>query len=52
MFIEFNQGYKSKIAYEEYIDPHSKSKIIDKLATKLRKLITIYWQNLQYAQEL
>lgn len=49
---ELNYDYYSCIFYKKDNDSHFKSKVIDKLANKLKKLITLYRNNFYYAQEL
>ncbi len=49
---ELNCGFYPQASYEEVVDPRSKSKASDELATKLRKLTTVCRENLQHAQEL
>ena len=46
---ELNSWYHSRVIDEEDVDPHSRSKIADKLIKKLRNLIAAYRKNLQYA---
>ena len=52
MFFKLNCGYHLKSFYKEDVNPCSQSKLANKLATELRKLITIYIENHQYTQEL
>ena len=47
-----NCGYHSCVSYKEDIDPCSKSKPVNDLASDLRKLMAIYWENLQHAPDL
>ena len=49
---ELNCGYHPQVSYKEDLDPHSKSRTVEKLSSELRKLMTIYQQNLHHAQEL
>ena len=49
---EFNYSYYSYILYKEEADSWSISPSADKLITKLRNLMTIYRDNLLYAEEL
>lgn len=51
-YFELNCGYCLHVLYKEDIDPGFKSKSVDKLAVKMRDLITMYRKNLQYAQNL
>ena len=43
---KLNCGFYSRISYEEDIDPRSKSKTAEKLATELQTLISVYKKNL------
>ena len=49
---ELNYGYHPRMSYKNDIDPRSKSKLINKLSTKLRELMIICQENLHHAQEL
>lgn len=49
---ELNCSYHPHISYKEEADLLSKLKSADKLAIKLRNLMTVCRDNLQYAQEL
>ena len=49
---ELNCGYHPRVSYKEDVDPHSKSKLADNSANNLRELLTVYWENLQHAQNL
>ena len=49
---ELNYGYHPRVFYEEDLDPRSKLRIVEKLSSKLRELMTVCQQNLYYAQEL
>ena len=40
------------MSYKEEVDPHSKSKSVDKLSVELRELMIVYRENLHHAQEL
>ena len=51
IFFEFNYSYHLQTSYKKDINPWSKSKSINKLATKLKKLI-IYRENLLHASKL
>ena len=42
---ELNCNYHLQISYKEELDPRSKSKLVDKLSTKFRKLMIIYQKN-------
>ena len=46
---ELNCGYHLCVFYKEDFDPHSKSKAADKLAGKLRELMTSCQENLRHA---
>ena len=52
MPFEFHCSYHPRVSYEEDFDPRSKSKAADKLADKLKDLMTSCWENLHHAQEL
>ena len=47
-----NCGYHLRVSYKEDLDHCFKSKVIDKLAGKLKDLITSCWEILYYAQEV
>ncbi len=49
---KLNCGYHPRASYKKDVNPRSQSKLADKLATELRKLMTVCRENLQYAQEL
>ena len=49
---ELNCGFHPRASYEEDVDPRSKSKAADQLATELRELTAVCRENLQHAQEL
>ena len=49
---ELNCGFHPRASYKEDVDPQSKSKAADELATELRELTTVCRENLQHAQEL
>ncbi len=49
---ELNCGFHPQASYEEDIDLHSQSRSVVKLVTKLKELMAIYRENIQYAQEL
>lgn len=49
---ELNYGYYSRVFYKKDVDPHSKSKYVDKLATKIKMLMFVYKEILHHAQEL
>ena len=49
---ELNCGYHPRILYEKEVDPHSKSKSVDKLSAELGKLIFVCQENLYHAQKL
>ena len=49
---ELNCGFHPWASYKEVVDPRSKSKAADKLATQLRELTTICRESIQHAQEL
>ncbi len=43
---EPNCGFHPRASYEENVDPRSKSKVADELATELRELINVWRENL------
>ena len=49
---KLNCGYHPCVSYEEDIDPRSKSKLADDLASDLRELMAVCWENFQHAQDL
>lgn len=49
---ELNCGYYFRISYKKDIDPCSHSKTVNKLSTKLKKLIIVYQKNLYHTQKL
>ena len=49
---ELNCGFHPRASYEDDVDPRSQSKAVHELATELIDLMTVYRDNLQYAQEL
>ena len=49
---KLNCGYHPRVSYKEDIDSRSKSKSANKLSMELRKLMTLYRENLYYAQKL
>ena len=48
---ELNCGYHSWMLYKEKVDHRSKSKSVDKLSAKLRKLMIVCQENLYHAQK-
>ncbi len=52
MHFKLNCRFHLQASYKEDVDPRSQSKSADELATKLRKLIAVCRENLQYTQEL
>ena len=48
---EFNYGYHPKVFFEEDVDPHSRSRFVNKLVKKLGELMEVYCQNLLHTQE-
>ncbi len=46
---QFNYGYHFQASYKKEVNPCSLLKVVDKLVTELRKLMTICKENLQYA---
>ena len=49
-FFELNCGFHPRAFYKENVDPQSKLKVIDKLATKLRELTAVCRENFQHAK--
>ena len=49
---ELNCGFHPRVSYEEDVDPRSRSKTADQLATELQTLMSVCRENLQHAQEL
>ena len=49
---ELNCGFHPQASYKEDLEPQSKSKVADKLATKLRELIAVCRENLKHVKEL
>ena len=49
---EFNCNFHPQAFYKKDVNLCSQLKLVDKLATKLRKLIAVCKKNLQYAQKL
>ena len=52
MPFELNCGYHPWISYKKDVDPHSKSKSVDKQSVELRELMIVCRKNLYYAQEI
>ena len=48
---ELNCGYHLYVSFEEDTNPRFRSKIADKLSTKLQKLMTVCQKNLYHNQE-
>ena len=46
MPFELNCGFYPQASYKENVNPHSQSKLVDNLATKLRELMIVYWEKL------
>ena len=49
---ELNCGFHPRVSYKEDIDPGSKSKTADQLATELQTFMSVCRENLQHTQEL
>ena len=49
---KLNCGFYPRVSYEEDVDPRSRSKTVDQLATQLQTLMSMCRENLQHAQEL
>ena len=45
-------GYDPRMSYKEDVKPRSKSKSVDELLAKLKKLMIVCQENLYHAQEL
>ena len=52
MPFELNRGYYPCVFFEKVTNPCLQSKLVDKLATKLRDLITVCRENFYHAQKL
>ena len=46
---ELNCGFHPRISYEKDVNPRSKSKTADQLATELNTLISVCMENFQHA---
>ena len=51
MFFEFNFSYNIYVFYKKNLHPCFKLKVVDKLASQLKELMTLYQENLCNAQE-
>ena len=49
MPFELNYGYHLCVSFKEDINPCSQSKMTKELSSKLKELMTIYWENLYHA---
>ena len=49
---ELNCKYHPRVLYEEDLNPRSQSRTVEELSSELRELMTVYQQNLHYAQKL
>ena len=49
---ELNCSFYPKVSYKEDVDPRSRSKTVDQLATELQIFMSMYRENFQHAQEL
>lgn len=52
LYFEFNYGYYYRVSYKKDVDPRSRWKAVDKIGPELRKLMSVYNENLQDAQKL
>ena len=52
MTFKLNCRYHPQVSYKEDIDYCSRSRVADELTEKLRNLMVVYRENLQYAQKL
>ena len=43
---ELNHGFHTRVSYKEDVDPYSKSRIVDQLATELQTFMFVYKINL------
>lgn len=50
--LELNYGYHFQVSFKDKYNICSRFSSTNKLATKLKKLMNIYYQNLFYAQNL
>ena len=48
---EVNCGFYPQVSYKEDVNPCFQSKLADKLVTKLKELMAVCRENLQYAQK-
>ena len=48
---KLNCGYHPCVSFEEDTNPRSQSKMAEELSSKLRELMTVYWENLHHTQE-
>ncbi len=53
-YMSFNLdfGFYTRASHKENVDPCSYSKSTNELANELKKLMTVYKENLQHTQEL
>ena len=49
---ELNCGYHFWMLYKEDVDPHSQSKLADKLLAELKELMIVCQENFYHTQEL
>ena len=52
MPFKLNYYYYLQMSYRKKVNPHSKSKLVDKLSAELRELIIVCQKNLYHIQEL
>ena len=48
---KLNCGFHLRVSYKKDVNPHSKLKTIDQLATKLKTFKCLYKENLQHVYE-
>ena len=51
MPFKLNYNYHPRMSYEEKVDPHSQSKLTDKLLAELRELMIVCRENLHNIQK-
>ena len=52
ILFKLNCGFYPRVSYKEDVDPRSRSKTANQLATKLQTLISVGKENLKHAQKL
>lgn len=51
-FFEYSYDFQPQVLYKIDINPHSESKVVNKLAMELKNLVFMYIKNLQHIKEL